>query len=140
MSYLCAQFVHGAVPSTWTIQGRCGSCEESSTSLLPPQRRQGSSMPGRVRSAIRVTAGSRIHRAVAPNCELRRLLLLVELEDAYRAVGRGVDAEVAEDALVAVLVDDLNRATGVLEDVDGADFLQLGGEGGIVADRVIDLD
>ena len=52
-------------------------------------------------------------------------LLLVELDDAHGALGRGVDAEVAEDALVEVALDDFDAGVGRLEDVDRADFLQL---------------
>ena len=44
----------------------------------------------------------------------------------HGAWGGGFDAELAEDALVAVLGDDLDGAAGVFVDVDGADFFELG--------------
>src|SRR6476620_2124200 len=72
--------------------------------------------------------------------ELGELGAVVELLDVHGAGGGGFNAELAEDALVAVLGDDLDLAAGVLEDVDGADFFELGGEGGVVCDRVLDGD
>src|SRR3954449_6682568 len=71
---------------------------------------------------------------------LLQLGAVVELLDVHGAGGAGFDAEAAEDALVDVLVDDLDGAVGVFVDVDGADFLELGGDGGVVLDRVLDLD
>src|ERR1700733_7264344 len=94
-----------------------------------------------VRSAIRVTTRSSIFGAGAPNSDLCHLsLLLVELDDANRAVGCRINAEIAEDALVEVLLDHLDLAAGVLEDVNGADFLELGGEGGVAGYGGVDLD
>jgi hypothetical protein len=62
----------------------------------------------------------RTETARRARCEL----LLVELDDADGAVGGGVHTEVAEDALVEVLRDDLDPVA-CREDVDGADFLEL---------------
>src|SRR6476620_3436857 len=71
---------------------------------------------------------------------LGKLGAVVQLLDVHGARGAGFDAELAEDALVAVLGDDLDGAVGVLEDVDGADFFELGREGGVARDRVLDGD
>src|SRR5262245_28472842 len=89
-------------------------------------------------------------RRVAPQLRSRRALAslpaqlgaVVELlvDD---AAGRGcLDAEVAEHALVEVLADDRDRAVALpdVEDVDGADLLQLGGQLWVVGDVVTDLD
>ena len=56
-------------------------------------------------------------------------------------VGRGVEAQAAEHALVEVVLDDLERRrrrSG--EDVDRADLGQLGGQRGVARDGVVDLD
>src|SRR5436305_10211958 len=71
---------------------------------------------------------------------LLQLGAVVELLDVHGAGGAGFDAEAAEDALVDVFVHDLDGAAGILVDVDGADFLELRGDGGVVLDRVLDLD
>src|SRR5258707_139182 len=67
-------------------------------------------------------------------------LLLVELDDANGAVGGGVYAEVAEDALIEVLGDDLHSGVGCGENVDGADFFEPLGELGVAGDRGVHLD
>src|SRR5215218_7958167 len=51
---------------------------------------------------------------------LAELGAVVELLDVHGARGGGFDAELAEDALVEVLLDDLDPAAGVLVDVHGA--------------------
>src|SRR3954453_12729124 len=57
--------------------------------------------------------------------------VLVELEDADGAVRRGMPAQLAEHALVEVLLHDLDAAILALGvDVDGADLGQLRGERG----------
>src|SRR5205823_5779015 len=57
------------------------------------------------------------------------------------AAGRGgLDAQVAEDALVEVLADDRDLAVLVGEDVHRADFLELCSQLGIARDGVVDLD
>ena len=61
-----------------------------------------------------------------PHGRTRGELSLVELYDAYFGRGRGLDAEVAEDALVLVVFDDGRFGVGVdLEDVDRADLGEL---------------
>ena len=50
---------------------------------------------------------------------------VVELEHLHRAGRGGLDAQLAEDALVEVLLDDLNVPVRVGEDVDRADVLEL---------------
>src|SRR2546422_5367061 len=56
---------------------------------------------------------------------LRISSLLVELHDRHRARGSGLDAEIAERALVEILLDDLHAGAGRLEDVDGTCLLEL---------------
>ena len=56
------------------------------------------------------------------------------------AGGRRLDAELAEHALVEVLLDELDRPSGVAEDVDRADLLELRRQLGVAGDRVVDLD
>src|ERR671931_532151 len=66
--------------------------------------------------------------------------LVVELLHPHRALGRGVDAELAQHALVEVLLDHLHVAIRVFEDVHGAGILELLRDVGLVADLRIDLD
>jgi hypothetical protein len=65
---------------------------------------------------------------------------VVELVNTHRAGGRGVDAELAEDALVEVLLDDLEAPVAAGEDVDRAGVLELLGELGVGADLLRHLD
>src|SRR5512147_2586308 len=80
------------------------------------------------------------HAGARPAPLGQRRLVVVQLEDPD-LVGRGrVDAQAAEHALVDVARDDLHAAAVVAEDVDGADLGQLGGDGRVGGDRVVDLD
>ena len=65
---------------------------------------------------------------------------VVELLDDDTARGCGLDAEIAEHALVEVLPDDCDLAVLVGEDVDRADLLELRGQLGVARDLVGDLD
>src|SRR5215210_2174421 len=65
---------------------------------------------------------------------------VVELLDDDTAGRGGVDAEVAEDALVQILPDDRDLAAVVRVDVDRADLLELGGELRVAADLLGDID
>src|SRR3954469_12839875 len=65
---------------------------------------------------------------------------VVELQHAHVARGRGLDAELAEHALVEVLLDHLDAAVAVRVDVDGAGVLELLRELRVVADVVGHLD
>src|SRR3954452_23012908 len=67
-------------------------------------------------------------------------LVGVELVDRHGPGRRRVDAQPAEDALVDVVVDDLDPLAGRGEDVDRAGVLELGGELRIAGDGVVDLD
>ena len=55
-------------------------------------------------------------------------LARVQLDDAYGAGRRRVDAQLAQHALVEVVLDDLDAVRAGVEDVDRADLLELGGE------------
>src|SRR3954470_22216021 len=65
---------------------------------------------------------------------------VVELQHLDRAGRRGLDAELAQDALVQVLLDDLHVAVLVGVDVDRTGVLELLGEPGVVANRLVDGD
>src|SRR4051812_38664818 len=65
---------------------------------------------------------------------------VVELLDHHLAVGRCVEAELTEHALVEVLAHRLHAAVGGGEDVHRADLLELSREVGVAGDRVVDLD
>src|SRR5919204_1628322 len=66
--------------------------------------------------------------------------LVVELLHPHRALGGGIDAELAEHALVEVVLDDLHVPARVLEDVHWAGVLELLRDVRLVADLRIDLD
>src|SRR4051812_43887651 len=65
--------------------------------------------------------------------------LVVELLDPHGALRRRVQAQLAEHALVEVLLDDLHVAAGVFEDVHRAGVLELLGDVCLVADLRIHL-
>src|SRR6476660_2278732 len=65
--------------------------------------------------------------------------VVVELEDLHGAGLGGVQAKAAEDALVEVLLDDLEAVLGLV-DVNRADLGELGRERLVAGDRVVDLD
>src|SRR3954449_8010690 len=71
---------------------------------------------------------------------LRKSGAVVELQHAHLARWRGRDAELAEDALVEVLLDHLHLAVPGREDVDRAGVLELLGDLRVVADLACDLD
>src|SRR5262245_42473342 len=62
---------------------------------------------------------------------LRMASLLVPLDHAHRALGRGLDAQVAQRALVEVLLDDAHARVARLEDVDGTRLLEHACERGV---------
>src|SRR5829696_2727108 len=67
--------------------------------------------------------------------------VLVQLEDLHGVGRRRVEAELAQHALVDVLLDDLDGAVLTLRvDVDGADLGEPGGERGVLRRLVVDLD
>ena len=65
----------------------------------------------------------------------QRGAVLVELDHADGSVRRGVEAQLAEHALVEVVLDDLDAASFRREDVDRADLLELARQLGVVARR-----
>src|ERR1700709_337150 len=104
-------------------------------------KRSGGSSLARKRGALGRVFGFRDRTgSVNARSQLAELGAVVELLDVHGARRGGFDAELAEDALVEVLLHRLDSATGVLVDVDGADFLELGGEGRVAGDGVVDLD
>src|SRR4051812_41987907 len=76
----------------------------------------------------------------ARGARLAERLAAVELVDLDRPGGGGLDAQLAEDALVDVGLDDVDLAVGVGVDRDGADLFELRGEVGVAGDGVVDLD
>src|SRR5215475_3036748 len=67
-------------------------------------------------------------------------LVVVELEHPDRAVGGGVNAQPAQDALVDIALDDLHAGVAGREDVDRADLGELRRERGVARHAVEDLD
>src|SRR6201999_3263477 len=67
-------------------------------------------------------------------------LVVVQLQHLPLLRRRRVDAEAAQDALVDVALHDLDATAVVAVDVDRADLAELRGDGGVVDDRVGDLD
>src|SRR5262249_28147165 len=114
--------------------------------------RAAEAVAGARRAPARRTTGTRIRTATRcgildeshlpfrdPRCQ-SSLLGLVELDDAHGALGRRIAAEVAEDALVEVLGDDLDPGLAGAEDVDRADLLELRRQLGVGGDRGVHLD
>src|SRR3954464_1224959 len=65
---------------------------------------------------------------------------VVQLEHAHLARGGGLDAELAQHALVEVVLDHLDGAVAVRVDVDGAGVLELLREARVGADVLCHLD
>src|SRR3954447_1742035 len=118
------------------------------TSLRRPRRRRQRRRlarrrnAGRRRSTVRLTPPRRsARRTRGSSRELApQLGAVVELLDDDTTRRSGLDAEVAEDALVEVLADDLHLAAVVGIDVDRADLLELRGQLRVAGDLVRDHD
>src|SRR5581483_3411312 len=84
-----------------------------------------------------VIAGS--GRPIAPSGSEHRVVV-VALDHADRTRRRRLQAQLAQDALVEVLADDLDPTLAGAVDVDGADIGELGGEAPIARNRWVHLD
>src|SRR5215216_1586575 len=106
-------------PITKNVAGRRRAASASSTPAVPS--------PGPSSNVSATWRRKREPRSTGRPLRLKDCPFLVELEHAHRALGRGLDAQPAEHALVEVSLDDFERPLVACRvDVDWADLGQLG--------------
>src|SRR5262249_38705813 len=104
------------------------------------RRTRSQAAPVRSGRARQRSGAVRLATRAAPARSGQQRVAVVALDHAYDAVGSGVQAQAAQDALVDVLLDDLQTAVAGGEDVDGAGVSEPTCELGVLGCGVVDLD
>src|SRR5437763_16961098 len=132
--------------------GSAAACSSAASMSSLSRRVHAFSASGRLRTMVATPESSRSWtvsssmvvivgsvRPSAPSGSQHRVAV-VALDHADRPLRRGLQAQLAEHALVEVLRDDLDPLLAGVVDVDGADVGELGGDVAIARDRWVDLD